>query len=526
MGLSLDFWVFLISSFCAIAASGAYIALRVGERDIVRRQLIKEAEGTVTFLFDDTTLIDATATARNMFGRFAQSQDSDYETFLRLFSPTFPSLRKTLESLAKDGCKDIPSPYDPDQKISAEFWNGIARLTYVDKTGLKNSVAPKAAEITAFEAEIETLRAIAEQSPQPIWETEDEIVTWANAAYLKLTREMGHPAHAWPPALLFQNMTSPSVAEPQLTERICIQSCDTTNTRWFDVTSAHRSTRNMHFAVDIDPLVQAETAQKNFVHTISKIFAELSVGLAVFDRSRRLMVFNPALTDLTGLSFDFLSSQPNVPSFLDRLRENRILPERRNYRNWRETVSHLESSAKDGTYCENWDLPDGRVFRVIGRPHPNGSIAYIFEDVSSEIASNRTYRDAIETAQHVLDQSHEAIAVFSPSGEIKLTNAAYRRIWHGDAEYFVEKTNVFEAMRHWQQKCLPTASWSQLRDALCQYGEIKRVPIDLRLENGRRLECSVTAIGNSKTMVKFRTKLRDTPRPNWLESKEAPNIRA
>ena len=84
----------------------------------------------------------------------------------------------------------------------------------------------------------------------------------------------------------------------------------------------------------------AERQARVFVQTLSKTFAQLSTGLAIFDRSRKLVMFNPALMDLTKLSAAFLSGQPDLNAFLDRLRDSGVLPEPKNYASWREEVAH------------------------------------------------------------------------------------------------------------------------------------------------------------------------------------------
>jgi hypothetical protein len=64
--------------------------------------------------------------------------------------------------------------------------------------------------------------------------------------------------------------------------------------------------------LDITEIVRAQQAQKNFVQTLTKTFATLAIGLAIFDRNRQLMLFNPALIDLPALPADFLSARPNL----------------------------------------------------------------------------------------------------------------------------------------------------------------------------------------------------------------------
>ncbi|NCW08109.1 MAG: diguanylate cyclase, partial [Rhodobacterales bacterium] len=79
--------------------------------------------------------------------------------------------------------------------------------------------------------------------------------------------------------------------------------------------------------MDITEIVRAQQAQKNFVQTLTKTFATLSIGLAIFDRNRQLMLFNPALIDLTALTADFLSARPNLLTAFDKLWDNQIMPE-------------------------------------------------------------------------------------------------------------------------------------------------------------------------------------------------------
>ena len=80
----------------------------------------------------------------------------------------------------------------------------------------------------------------------------------------------------------------------------------------------HRPTVQDHetlwFASPVDGEVRAEAARREFMQTMSKTFAQLSTGLAIFDRKRALIHFNPALLDITGLDFEALGSKPDLPT--------------------------------------------------------------------------------------------------------------------------------------------------------------------------------------------------------------------
>ena len=68
----------------------------------------------------------------------------------------------------------------------------------------------------------------------------------------------------------------------------------------------------MMFALPADAAVRAERSLREFVQTLTKTFADLPIGLAIFDQSRKLQLFNPSLIDLTRLPTGFLTARPTL----------------------------------------------------------------------------------------------------------------------------------------------------------------------------------------------------------------------
>ncbi|MFD1807854.1 hypothetical protein ACFSHQ_05975 [Gemmobacter lanyuensis] len=129
---------------------------------------------------------------------------------------------------------------------------------------------------------------------------------------------------------------------------------------------------------------------------------------------------------------DFLSARPTLFAFLDMMRDRNMLPEPKDYRSWRKQMAELEAAAASGHYEETWSLPSGQTYRLIGRPHPNGALALMFEDISNEITRIRRYRADLELGQAVLDSMDEALAVFSAAGVMVMANSRYGEIWGHD----------------------------------------------------------------------------------------------
>jgi PAS domain-containing protein len=304
--------------------------------------------------------------------------------------------------------------------------------------------------------------------------------------------------------------------------RASLRPADGRPQRWFECRGYAKGTEMLCFATPADGVVQAEEALREFVQTLSKTFADLPIGLAVFDRARRLTLFNPALTDLTALEIEFLSSRPTLFAFLDRLRDKRRLPEPRDYRKWRQRMAELEEAATHGFVQENWTLPTGQTYRVTGRPHPGGAIAFLVEDISAEISLNRRFRSEIELGQTVIDSLDEAIAVFSPGGTLTFSNAAYTRLWGTDPASTLAEIGVLDATRQWQSLTDPTPVWGDARNFLAGHGEREEWSTPVRLKDGRHLTCRFQPLAGGAALVGF----AETSGPVQVRSRAGRRTRA
>ncbi len=272
---------------------------------------------------------------------------------------------------------------------------------------------------------------------------------------------------------------------------------------WFDCHRFETARGTVNFGLPADATVRAETALREFVQTLTKTFAHLPIGLAIFDRQRQLALFNPALIDLTTLGPDFLSGRPTLFSFLDHLREARMIPEPKDYRSWRQQMTELEKAASTGHYQETWTLPSGLTYQVTGRPHPDGAVALLIEDISAEVSLTRRFRSDLELGQAVVDSLTEAIAVFSPAGVLVMSNAAYARMWGTDPATTLGEVGATESMRLWQSGSLPNPIWADARDFISSIGPRADWTGEAVLQSGQRIACRFQAIAGGATLAGF-----------------------
>lgn len=346
-------------------------------------------------------------------------------------------------------------------------------------------------------------RWVARASHNPVWicDREDEVI-WSNRAYHKLAQDLGQSGEDERSILLGLD---PQRSLPDREQRRFHLKFDGRRPdHWIDVTEDEQRGMRLFHAVDVTAVVQAEIAQRTFVQTLAKTFAQLSIGLAIFDRSRQLALFNPALVDLTGLSAEFLSARPGYLSFFDKLREGSIMPEPRSYATWRERIFDLIAAAEDGRYQETWTLPSGQTYRVTGRPHPNGAVAFLVEDISAEVTLTRRFREQLDLSHSVIESLDQAVAVFSPQGMLSYTNRAYGELWgmpHGKSPMDL---TVNEASHHWQEQCEANPVWGDFRDFVVDFDERADWEAVVKKKDGRPIDCRFRPLNGGATLATFR----------------------
>lgn len=443
------------------------------------------------FLFDGTRLISHSDIALAGFEHVR-----DWADLRRLLQRDFPTFPESPDIVRDQGNMVVPAiDCTVEREVLCEWIDGIVRVQLHEpakdaKTKLRDPNDP--------------IRLAMDQAPYPVWLLDQNTsVRWCNAAYVTLARKARG---------LDTDLTLPLFpdtghkARPGGKSRVSIDVAGSSSKLWFDLTDVKHEQGRLFYAVDINAIVEAETAQRKFVQTMTKTFAQLSIGLAIFDRNRQLALFNPALIDLTTLPPDFLSCRPSLSSFFDRLRDQHMIPEPKNYRSWRAQMNDLLEAAEDGNYQETWSLPSGSVYSVSGRPHPDGAVAFLFEDITAEITLTRRFRSEMDLMQSILDKLADAIAVFAEDGTLALTNYAYQQLWGAPDEVGLHGETVTEVTRNWQDHCLATPILGEIRDFVAMRDDRAEWTAEICMRNGTALACVMTPMQNGATIVRFATR--------------------
>lgn len=495
----------LLSS-ATLAATAGVLALAALQARMTRTKgaIFVDMQAGTTFLFDGDVMVDATPGARALLSLGGLS-GPPWIRLLSYLAPRFPDFETQMLRLQQEGRLSLASSGDNGAPLllRAEARGGLTRISLLDPDEQAASSGPDLLTQRAVQEELTSLRGTLAQAPILIWrEGREGEVVWANAAYLTLAidrLEAGQDL-SWPLPRLFERISTAQDDTPQR-QRLAVPGKPD---RWFSLTVKPEGECWLVYAQPADAVVQAETALRDFTQTLTKTFAHLPIGLAIFDRQRQLALFNPALLDLSSLPPDFLSARPTLFAFLDAMRDRNMIPEPKDYRSWRKQMTELERAAASGLFEETWALPSGQTYRVIGRPHPNGALALMFEDISTEISRIRRYRADLELSQAVIDAVDQALAVFSPAGLLVMTNAAYADLWgHAPAETIVENT-LTSLCALWRSRSGPTQIWAEAERLGLQSEDRDPIGGEVRLLDGRLLECNFVALPHGSTLARFK----------------------
>ncbi|MGP3696889.1 PAS-domain containing protein [Rhodobacter sp. NSM] len=493
-----------------LAASAAVVLAGVLQARSVGRTggIFSDPQGGTVFLFDGETLLDATPGARAILA-LSPARGGAWVRLLAYLVPRFPDLETRISTLAGDGRLTLASTGEGEPLLlTAEMRGGVTRLTLDDPT---SSTRPRPDHLAqrALAEELDQLRTTVSQAPLMMWrESGAGEVTWANAAYLLEAAKRLEPGEdlSWPLPRLFDRAAT-TQGVPGQRQKIEIQGA----VHWFELIGFSEGEGRLLFALPADAAVLAEASLRDFMQTLAKTFAHLPIGLAIFDQHRKLALFNPALLDLTSLPPDMLALKPSLFSFLEALRDRQMIPEPKDYPSWRRQILELEKAASSGLYTETWSLPSGQTYRVIGRPHPNGALALMFEDISTEMSRTRRYRADLELGQAVVDAMDEAIAVFSSAGDLVMTNAAYGALWGHDPVETVGAGAVAHLCEQWRARSAPSPIWAEAERFVADLGERTAWGGQVRLDDGRLVSCRFTPLTGGATLVLFRPSLAEDP---------------
>lgn len=215
------------------------------------------------------------------------------------------------------------------------------------------------------------------------------------------------------------------------------------------------------FAVDRTDSEDMEDEFARFSASRDAVLETLDTGIAIFDAEAKLRFFNSAYAGLWGLEPDWLASEPGLGEILERLREQRGLPEFTDFRDYKmrqlEQFETLSQPSEDLIH-----LADGRTLRCLVNRQGKGGLVFVFDDVSGRLDLERSFKSLDAVQRETLDNLHEGIAVFGADGRLKLFNPVFMGLWDLDDGDLDDTFHVTDFVDHTRQHITVEGGWDDL----------------------------------------------------------------
>ncbi|MEL7171799.1 MAG: PAS-domain containing protein [Pseudomonadota bacterium] len=254
-------------------------------------------------------------------------------------------------------------------------------------------------------------------------------------------------------------------------------------------------------ATDATVAAQAERTLSRFVQTMTETFAHLTAGLAIFDRNQKLVLFNPAFAQMLQLDPAWLANRPSLRDAIDALRTKRRIPELMDFHAWRERLLSLFDNPERVDFDEVWHLADGSNIKVIARPHPHGSLAFVFDDISDRVRLEQRYRQSIDLQEATLDRLDEALVVFGTNGRLQIVNDAFHEIFGTDPATVRPGRHAREVMAICAGLTVEAETWDLVAGFITAADAREPFTEALTLGSNRRLRLRVAPLPGGGTML-------------------------
>jgi signal transduction histidine kinase len=270
--------------------------------------------------------------------------------------------------------------------------------------------------------------------------------------------------------------------------------------RTFDAVEARTAAGSAGVARDVSEIVALSADMERNEGDYSRMIDRLSTAVAIFDKAKRLTLYNAAYRQIWSLEPAFLDQSPTDGEILDRLRAERQLPEQVDFRAWK---AHQLTAYQAIEPSETvWHLPDGRALRVVMSPNPKGGVTYLYDDATQSYALASQVTALTHVQGETLDALKEGVAAFGADGRMKLFNPAFAELWEIDSAALRDRPHIDEIACACKPLCRDPRVFDELRAAIVDLPEHRQSRV-ARIErsDGLILDCAALPLPDGATLM-------------------------
>ncbi|MBV9540745.1 MAG: PAS-domain containing protein, partial [Alphaproteobacteria bacterium] len=415
-----------------------------------------------------------------------------------LAGPEATTVSAALDALSERGVAFALTAHDKGSRaftLRGRAVGGMAAVWIEEE-----DVAAAAAPTTDFQAILDAL-------PLPVWLRDKTLsLRWGNRAFLEATGAASTQAAV-------ESQTGLDKSERDLAAAARNQGSIHEARRYAVVNGQRRAlafteipvdnTGIVGSAIDVTDVSAAEARLQQHIDAHADTLDKLATAVAIFGKDQKLTFYNRAFARLWDLADSFLDKHPSDSELLDRLREDRKLPEQRDYQAWKRERLKLYVNPNEYPSEDLWHVPNGKTLRVVAQPHPFGGLTFLYEDVTEKIALESAFNTQIKVQSATLDTLQEAVAVFGPDGKLKLHNAAFLKIWELEPRDLQGEPHIRTIAAACADRFGDESMWERLIQAVVSGAPIRRDLGEIERNDRSVLSLALSPLPDGATLVTF-----------------------
>ena len=153
-------------------------------------------------------------------------------------------------------------------------------------------------------------------------------------------------------------------------------------------------------------------------------------ALVIFGPNQILRYHNQAFETLFKIETGWLNDGVSHGDWLDYMRQRDLLPLNADYHEWKREELGYYTEWPNEVPADLWELPDGRILRLIRLRDAQDGISLLFSDMTDAMTLKGQLGTLIKVQGATLDKLSDAITVFGADGRLKLHNASFAQMWN------------------------------------------------------------------------------------------------
>ncbi len=382
---------------------------------------------------------------------------------------------------------------------------GYAFVRFVELAGDRLALSRLEAEHVRLNSLFDVMRALFEKLPTPAWLRDGlGALLWTNGAYAAAVDRPDAETVVRDGVELLDSPQRRMVVQAETGNgyfRGTVPAVVGGDRKVLEVTEVHSGAAYAGIAVDRSEIELANAALRDTVAGHRQTLDQLQAPIAMFDADQRLQFHNLAFARLFGLDEKFLESRPTNAELLDTLRVARKLPERPDWRKWRDAQLKIYRQVEPRE--EVWHLADGQTLRVFANPHSRGGATWVFQDVTEQLELESNYASLQRVQGETLDHLREAVAVFGPDGRLRLFNPAFAGLWRLGTD-LAAGLHVTALAKPFRNLLARPQDWDLIADAVTGFDENRdTVTGRLDLSSGAIVDFALVPLPAAQSLLTF-----------------------